>query len=421
MISTRHGRPAPSSRPVWELEADERLLDPGPGDLGGRYDLVVVGGGVVGLTTAALCGRAGLGRVAVLERGRLAAGPSGRGGGILAPALHHGSDPASLVGFAAASLALWKALDREWDGALGVQPIDILQTLPAGAPAASAGAVASQPPARALAGLAPQPPPGAELLDPGRARDLEPRLAPGTGGVLLRGQARVHPLRLAVALARRAGTVATGVEVTGIEGASPRGVRLRTSRGEVHAGAVVLATGGAPAIGGVPPAGDAPEPVGGAPRRPGRRGRDLLVKGVLVATVPAPFRLRVGVGGRGGLAGQLPDGRLLFGNTFDPTDRSPAVRPETLAATLADLAALLPDAAGLPLAHAWSCFRPATATALPVIDRVDGLDRVWATYGHFRTGFLLAAATGQALATWISGGGRPDQVAPFRAAATPQP
>jgi glycine oxidase len=365
-----------SNQPVWELEADQRLLDPGPRDLDERHDVLVVGGGVIGLTTAALCRQAGLGRIAVVERGRLAAGPSGRGGGILAPELHRGADPASLLAFGLSSLALWKELDRRWDGGLGLQRVDILQTSPP---------------------TAPDPSPGGEVLDPDAARAVEPQVAPGTSGVLLGDQARVHPLRLAMALARRAGTVATQVRVTGIEAGSG-GVRVRTDRGDLHAGAVVLATGGAPAVQGVPPA-----------------AGQSLVKGTLVATAPAPFRLRLAIGGRGGLAGQLPDGRLLFGNTFDPTDRSPEVRPEALAATRADLEALIPAAAELALSHAWSCFRPATAAGLPVIDKVDGRKHVWATYGHFRTGFLLAAATGQALATWISGGERPDELAAFSA------
>ena len=208
----------------------------------------------------------------------------------------------------------------------------------------------------------------------------------------------MHPLRLAAALARRAGTTATGVQVTGIEPAGPGALRVRTGHGDVEAGAVVLATGSGPRLEGLP------LPHG-----------QLLVKGTLVATAPAPFRLRLGVAGLGGLAFQLPDGRLLFGNTFDATDGSPEVRPETLVATRADLEALVPDAAGLPLSHAWSCFRPAIAAGLPVIDKREGLGDVWVTCGHFRTGFLLAAATGQALATWIAKGERPEGIAPFSA------
>src|SRR6266581_5837465 len=79
MSMKRHddSAPPPSNQPIWELGGDERLLDPGPGVLGGRYDVLVVGGGVIGLATAALCRRAGLGRVAVVERGRLAGGGAG--------------------------------------------------------------------------------------------------------------------------------------------------------------------------------------------------------------------------------------------------------------------------------------------------------------------------------------------------------
>jgi glycine/D-amino acid oxidase-like deaminating enzyme len=402
-----------SDQPIWDLDADRRLLDPGPGDLDTTYDVLVVGGGVVGLATAALCRRAGLGRVAVVERRRLAGGPSGRGGGILAPALHYGTDPASLVALGLSSLALWKQLDREWDGAIEVQPLDILQTLPPPEAHARPPAGEAPSPAGASAGgegtalaAEPQVAPGwgGELLDPEEARAVEPQVAPGCAAVLLRGQARVHPLRLAVALARRAGTVATRVQVTAVEAAGSGGVRVRTDRGDLHAGAVVLATGSAPAIRGLPPVA-------------GQR----LVKGVLITTAPAPFRLRFPIGGRGGLAGQLPDGRLLFGNTFDPTDGSPDIRPEALAATRGDLEALIPASAGLPLSHAWSCFRPATAAGLPVIDGVAGLDHIWTSYGHFHTGFLLAAATGQALATWISNGERPGEVAAFSARQGPEP
>jgi glycine oxidase len=375
-----------ANRAVWELDADQRLLDPGGGDLGGSYDVLVVGGGVIGLVTAAMCRRAGLGEVAVVEAGRLADGPSGRAGGILAPAVHHGIDPECLVSLGQSSLTLWKELDRAWEGALGVEPLDILQTFPpAGLPEAAGWRV-------------PDPPPGVERLEPEAARELEPNLAPGCSAMLLRDQARVHPLRLAAALARLAGTVATGVRVTGVEAAGAGAARVRTDRGELTAGAVILATGTAPELDGLPP-------VAG----------QLQIKGTLLATAPAPFRLRAAVAGRGGQVFQLADGRLVFGNTFHPTDTAPEVRPETMASTRADLDALVPAIARVPLSHAWTCFRPATAGGLPVIDKLPGLERVWATYGHFRTGFQLATGTGQALASWIAHGKRPDEVAAFAA------
>src|SRR6266542_4149504 len=51
--------PRPSYQPIWELGGD----DPGPGALSGGCDVLVVGGGVIGLATAALCRRAGQARV----------------------------------------------------------------------------------------------------------------------------------------------------------------------------------------------------------------------------------------------------------------------------------------------------------------------------------------------------------------------
>ncbi|HSS09654.1 MAG TPA: FAD-dependent oxidoreductase [Acidimicrobiales bacterium] len=55
------------------MTADEAAaLDPGvPDELSRQPDVLVVGGGMVGLATAVMCHRAGLGRVTVLEQGTL--------------------------------------------------------------------------------------------------------------------------------------------------------------------------------------------------------------------------------------------------------------------------------------------------------------------------------------------------------------
>jgi glycine oxidase len=77
------------------------------------------------------------------------------------------------------------------------------------------------------------------------------------------------------------------------------------------------------------------------------------------------------------------------------------------------LAALFPRTAGLEVGHAWCCFRPTTADEQPVIDRVPGTENAWISCGHFRTGILMAAATGDVLARWIESGRPPHGVAPF--------
>jgi len=137
------------------------------------------------------------------------------------------------------------------------------------------------------------------------------------------------------------------------------------------------------------------------------------VKGHLLATEPAPFRLRTALAALEGLVLQLPGGEIVSGGTLDEGDDDPAVHTDVISGIRKGLAELVPRTADLPIGHAWCCFRPATADEQPVIDRVPGLENAWLTCGHFRTGILMAAATGDALARWIETGEPPPGVEPF--------
>ena len=236
-----------------------------------------------------------------------------------------------------------------------------------------------------------------DVLDPDGAHAVEPELGDVLGALRIREQARVHPLRLAAAFAAHTGVVATGVEMRGVATAGGRVTTVHTSHGDIHPGAVVFATGLAPQV--------AELPVPDVPQR--------WVKGHLLATVPAPFRLRTAVAALEGLVLQLAGGEIVAGGTLDEGDHDPAVRADVIAGIRTALTALLPRTADLEVGHAWCCFRPTTADEQPVIDRVPGIENAWITCGHFRTGILMAAATGDALARWIESGRRPDGVAPF--------
>ena len=360
--------------PVWDVTArdeDLRVLDPGvPDDLDRTPDVAVVGGGAVGLAVAVMCRRAGVGRVVVLERDRLAAGPSGRAAGILAPEIHEWTDPADFVELARASLRLTRQLDGEWGGALGVRDLDCLVNGPA-IPGGSS----------------------VETLSEEAMREYEPALAHGGEALLFPRQARVHPLRFAAGLARHAGTVATGVEVLDLKAAGEKVVSLETSIGDIHPGAVIVATG-------VPPTGLVPI-------------EHHLVKGHLAATDPVPFRLRAQVVTPVGGVLPLDEGRLLIGGTLDAGDDSPDVRPEAIDVLRRGLDRVIPTAAEIPFTHTWCCFRPAAPDLLPIFDRVTGTTNAWFTSGHYRTGLLMAAATGQVLAEWLTTGSPPAAVQPF--------
>jgi glycine/D-amino acid oxidase-like deaminating enzyme len=181
--------------------------------------------------------------------------------------------------------------------------------------------------------------------------------------------------------------VTTGVAATSVEINGDRIVRVATSAGDVHPGAVVFATGRPPVLDGLPL------------HIPSDR-----VKGHLLVTEPADVTLP---GIVAPLATQIENGQLLAGGTFDPGDESPAVQPEVIDAIVQGLAAVLPALRGIGVAYQWCCFRPRHPDRRPVIDMVPGLANAWLTSGHFRTGILNAPVTAAVLSRWIAAGEPP--------------
>jgi glycine oxidase len=333
---------------------------------GSRPDVLVVGGGIMGVATAAACVAAGVGSVLLIETGRLGTGATGGATGLLIPEPHQWSDPEPLVDLERASLERWRDLERAVPGGVGLVDVDWLGLAPY-----EGGFAAHQP--RAV-----------QWLNPGQVDEMVPGLGRPMEGALIRRQGRVNPLRALVRLAAALPQVATGVAATGVTISSGRVTAVTTSAGEVAPGAVVFATGQPPVLDGLTL--DIP-----ADR----------VKGHLLVTDPTPVRLP---GIVAPVATQIEDGRLLAGGTFDVGDETPDVQPEVIEAIMDGLAAALPDLRGLGVAWQWCCFRPRHPDRRPVIDMVPGLANAWLTSGHFRTGILNAPATAVVLARWIIAG-----------------
>jgi glycine/D-amino acid oxidase-like deaminating enzyme len=362
---------------IWAdlLSPDERMqLAPRTDPLPRRPDVLVVGGGMLGLATAAAAKRAGLGSVLVIERQHLAAGATGGSAGMLVPEGHAGIDPPWFVELMRASLELWRELEASWPGGVGLQEVDWL-------------------------GLDPRPTPdnasvrpGVERLDAQAVQALVPQLAEPRGGVLARRQGRVNPLRAALRLAAGLEAVATGVEALEVECHAERIVAVETSAGRIQPGAVIFATGTPPSIAGL-----------GLEGIPGG-----YVKGHLLVTEPAPFRLP---GFVAPLATQIEDGRLLVGGSLDVGDSSPAIRPEVVATLWSGLTSQLASADGLRISHQWCCFRPWHPGSTPILDQLPGLRNAWLTSGHYTTGILMAPVSGQLLADWVASGVRPARAA----------
>jgi glycine oxidase len=366
---------------IWrdQLTAAERTtLGRGDGDISDpRPDVLVVGGGIVGVAIAAACHEAGLGSVLLIETGRLGTGATGGATGLLIPEPHQWSDPEPLVDLERASLERWREIEHSVPGGVGLVELDWIGLAPH------------------PGGFAAHQPPSVEWLAPGQVERLVPGLARPMEGALIRRQARVNPLRALARLAAGLPAVGTGVAATSVTVRGDRIVAVATSAGPVSPGVVVFATGQPPVLDGLPVS------------IPSDR-----VKGHLLVTEPAPVKLP---GTVAPIATQIEDGRLLAGGTFDVGDESPAVRPDVIESIMDGLTAAIPALAGLPVAYQWCCFRPRHPDRRPVIDRVPGVQNAWLTSGHFRTGILNAPATGAVLARWIGAGQPPAEPATWSA------
>jgi glycine oxidase len=336
---------------------------------GTRPDVLIIGGGILGVCTAYACAGADLGRVLLIETGRLGAGATGGATGLLIPEPHQWSDPEPFVDLERASLEHWRDLEKELPGGIGLVELDWLGLAPHDS------------------GFAAHQPRDVEWLNPGQVAELIPGLAGPMEAALIHRQARVNPLRAVARLAARLPALVTGVAATSVEISGDKIISVGTSGGRISPGAVVFATGRPPLLDGMPL--DIPSD---------RVKGHLLVTEATDVTLPgivAP------------LATQIENGQLLAGGTFDVGDETPAVRPDVIDGIAAGLAAVLPRLRGIGVAYQWCCFRPRHPDRRPVIDRVPGLANAWLTSGHFRTGILNAPATAALLCTWIAEGAPP--------------
>jgi glycine oxidase len=352
---------------IWrdQLTADERAVLGRSDDsvAGSTPDVLVVGGGIVGVATALACAEAGVGDVLLIETGRLGAGATGGAAGLLIPEPHQWSDPEPFVDLERASLQRWRDLQQALPDGVGLVELDWLGLAPHDG------------------GFAAHQPRDVEWLNPGQVAELVPGLARPMEGAFIRRQGRVNPLRAVARLAARLPAVATGVAATSVEISGDRVVSVGTSGGPISPGVVVFATGRPPVLDGLPL------------HVPSER-----VKGHLLVTDRTDVRLP---GIVAPVATQIEDGRLLTGGTFDVGDEAPAVQPDVIEAIRAGVAAVLPRLRGLGVAYQWCCFRPRHPDSRPVIDKVPGLANAWLTSGHFRTGILNAPATAAVLSQWI--------------------
>jgi glycine oxidase len=365
-------------------------------DRNGGADLVVVGGGVIGLAVARDAAARGM-SVVVLERGRCGREASWAAAGMLSP-LGEAVEPGPFLRLALQSVRAWPGFAAELEEGTGI-PLEYRE----GGKLRLALTDEEERRLRGRHEWARREGFAAEWLDPQRVRELEPEIAPETRGALrLDEDYRVDARALATALASdarargvqvREGTSARSIEVRGggaregREGAR-RVTGVRLDGGErMHAPAVLLAAGAwCGEIGGLPRA---------LPVRP--------VRGQMLALRPAaPPRRRVIESERVYLVPR-DDGRLLVGATVEEVGFRGGTTAEGVRGLLTAAIDLVPGLADAPLVDLWSGFRPGTPDGMPILGEHPGLEGLYLATGHFRNGILLTPATGRLLGALVAG------------------
>ncbi|MEV7385072.1 MULTISPECIES: glycine oxidase ThiO [unclassified Streptomyces] len=366
-------------------------------------DVLVIGGGIIGLVTAWRAAQRGL-STTVVDPGP-GGGAAQVAAGMLAAVteLHYGEQ--TLLGLNLASARRYPEFAAELTELTGHD----LGYRRCGTLAVALDAD-DRSHLRELHALQQQSGLESEWLSGRECRRLEPMLAPGVrGGLRVDGDHQIDPRRLAAALVaacERAGVVFHRDWAERLTVVRERAAGVVTRAGDaLEADQVVLAAGSRSGqLAGVPA--DVLPPV-----RP--------VKGqVLRLTVPAryaPFLSRtVRAVVRGGNVYLVPreNGELVVGATSEELGWDTTVTAGGVYELLRDAHELVPGITELPLTETRAGLRPGSPDNAPLLGptRLDGL--LLAT-GHYRNGVLLTPVTGDVMAELLAGGELPALARPF--------
>jgi D-amino-acid dehydrogenase len=260
-------------------------------------------------------------------------------------------------------------------------------------------------PMRALGHTLPE-----RVLEAGELHEQEPILADVVrAGLLIEEHRHVHPPTLMAALSQRLAamgvTLEQGAEVLGLEVDGGRVRALRSTAGSLDCDAVVLAAGAwTPRLTrelGVrlpvaPGKGYSFEVRGGPMPR-----RALLLLEPHVACSPLGDRLRVA-------------GTMEFSGVNARLDQ------RRVATMVRGVGGMVRDFAPPELEQVWTGMRPIAPDGLPIIDRCPRHENLYLATAYSMLGMTIAAPAGDALAELIMTGRRPPELEPFRAARFPR-
>ncbi len=344
-------------------------------------DIVVVGGGIIGLSIAWSLAKEGL-SVTVLEAGQVGGQATAAAAGMLAP-LAEALETGPFVTLGLESLRRYPAFVAEIQEESGIDPEMIGPgMLRVAITDEEAYRMGSDWEWQSSLGLS------ADCLSAKEARLLEPAISPDVRLAIRSPEERnIEPRRLVRALAlacvRRGVRIVEGEPVVDFErdGAS---ITAAMSPGQHFSCDGVVIAGGAWS------------------ELLGRRLDVTLpiypVRGQILSLACLPPPIRHTIYGAACYLVPKADGRVVVGATEDEAGYDTRTNVAGLGYLLTMAPGLVPALRGAAFDTAWAGLRPASADGMPILGRLTGWKNAFAACGHFRNGILLAPITGEILA-----------------------
>jgi glycine oxidase len=354
-------------------------------------DVVIIGGGVIGLSIAYRLGAEGV-AATVLDRRELGREASWAGAGLI-PANTERLRTSPTVELRSWSAALWP----EWSAALRSETgIDNGYRRTGGVDVAFSDQEEHD--LKAMAGRWRTEGIVFERLAPADFHRVEPALGPDLRAVYFlpdRAQVRNpwHLRALALAASQRGTILRPGQGVLGFESVGDRVTSLRTTEGSLPCGIVVIAAGAW--------SGGLLDGLGVLAPTPPVKGQIVLLRS------DRPLLRRIVEHGARYLVPR-EDGRLLVGATEEDAGFDTRATPGGVRDLLDEALRLCPGLAAAEVERAWAGLRPGSFDTRPYLGVVPGFRNVYVATGHKRAGLQLSPATAEVLTDLVLG--RPPQV-----------
>ncbi|MEE9248139.1 MAG: FAD-dependent oxidoreductase [Dehalococcoidia bacterium] len=360
-----------------------------------RADVVIIGGGVTGLSSGYWLAKAGK-DVVIVEKGNIGMEASGRAGGLISA----GRDNASVIPTIVESLKIWPTLEEE----LGY-PTEFVYK------GRLKAAMTEEDMDRVYEMLEDYHNNGlrAEVVDTKEMQDLVPGLSEkALGGLFTLDGGHANPQRTVQAYAwgfqDRGGRLYQNTAVTGITVKNDRIFSVETTAGSIRTDFVVSAAG--------PQTGLLGEMVGvHIPIAPCRAES--------IVTVPLEPRFEISLVGNGLYGRQTKKGNLHFGGgplewiDVEATTQPPKPSTHMVRNIARRLAELLPGVEDIRVLRGWAGIVESTPDSEPIIDRLDYPEGfiVAVQSGH---GFAPSPATGVAVRDLVLQGEASFDISEFR-------